>query len=160
MSKPISNKTETKIFAKTMFDLIPKGKMTEWAKKFGVSSESVSTYREGTIPRGDILLRISQKTGMSMEKLLTGKEVNKPYQDKELHDKIEEILLCNGAEVVEEMRHQVKKLYRRGIEMKELKDMMQQLLKESREEESGDGKEPGEALPLIKQPTPLTKESP
>ena len=67
------DKEITEELSKNLKSLIP---TNEWlADKVGISSQAVADYVNGiSIPRGDILLKISKAVGKSIEELLTNKE--------------------------------------------------------------------------------------
>lgn len=57
-----------------------RGKMTqqEFARKIGIKQSYISRYERGRIPKPDVLLKIARFANVSIEWLLTGKEISHP----------------------------------------------------------------------------------
>lgn len=56
-------------------------KPTPLVTSMGLSSSNVSQWRDGSIPRADVLLKLSDYLGVSMRYLLTGEEEKPAGQD-------------------------------------------------------------------------------
>ncbi len=69
----------SRCFAEQMEQIITEGKYTNvsFAEKADISSEMVAQYRNGALPRADILYRISLAAKVPIDKLLTGTERKK-----------------------------------------------------------------------------------
>lgn len=96
-----------------------------FAEKIGVKAPSIEAYeKRGAIPGGDVLLRLSQLTGRSIEWLLTGKEEGETNQaqggvveegamawmqldveDREILLEVEKLLLAGNGEIRKDLRH-------------------------------------------------------
>lgn len=106
--KRIPDKETVKIFRNNIETFIGKGKKWETniscAGDIGVSSAQVANYLKGSLPQADTLLKISQKTGKSMDWLLTGEEkidtirAGPPGETKYL-DMAAKILSCSDPRI-------------------------------------------------------------
>ncbi|MEO5334566.1 MAG: helix-turn-helix domain containing protein [Magnetococcus sp. YQC-5] len=72
-------------FHQRLTELIGEEKPFSWAKRLGIHTTTfMRMWKDGSIPSVSVLLQIKEKTGVSIDWLLTGEETNTQQKNKSL----------------------------------------------------------------------------